>query len=121
MEIPHQLPHHHLLWHYWQQSLFDIVLAVFSSRFYSNAAFITVFGVAGVFAACISYINCIAMAPKKNEFARWSLISTLIACGLLIFFFVARIEGGEYEIAFKAFGVTLALASLLFAKGKVDV
>jgi len=78
MEIPHQLPHHHLV-ALLAASLFDIVLAVFSSRFIAMRLLFTVFGVAGVFAACISYINCIAMAPKKNEFARWSLISTLIA------------------------------------------
>ena len=92
-----------------------------SGRSYSNALFIVTFGVAGVFVGCISYINCISMAPKKNEFARWSLIGLLIVIGLLFFFLIARIEGGEYETPFKAYGLMIALSSLLFAKGKVDV
>jgi hypothetical protein len=38
--------------------------------------------------------------------------------GLLFFFLLAKMEGGEYEPAFKAFGAMMALSSLLFVKGK---
>ena len=101
-------------------SLMDIAIAVMNPRFYSNAAFITIFGVAGIFAGVICYFKAIEMAKEKNEFARWSIIILMIACGLLFFFPLAANEGGEYEAAFKAYGVTLALTSLLFMKGKID-
>ena len=101
-------------------SLFDIVLAVLYSRFYSTAAFIVTFGVGGVFASTMGYTYAIAQAPAKNEFARWSLILLLVITGLLFFFPLAKIEGGEYEAAFKAYGATMTLSSLLFVKGKVD-
>src|SRR5688500_17959262 len=77
-------------------SLLDILIAVFYSRFYTNAAFIVTFGVAGVFAAAYGYTLGIQFAPEKNELARWSLISYMIIIGLFFFFFLSRIEGGEY-------------------------
>ncbi|MBK7434593.1 MAG: hypothetical protein IPI66_12325 [Chitinophagaceae bacterium] len=101
-------------------SLFDIVIAVMNPRFYSTAAFITVFGVAGIFAAVFCYVKAIERATVKNEFARWSIIILMVITGLLFFFPLAALEGGEYEAAFKSFGVTLALASFIFVKGKVD-
>ncbi len=101
-------------------SLFDILISVFYARFYSPAAFVVTFGVGGIFAAVLAYQYGINMAVQKDETARWSLIVLLIAAGLLFFFFLAKLEGGEYEAAFKAYGATLALGSLLFAKGKVD-
>jgi hypothetical protein len=101
-------------------SLFDILIAAFYIRFYSNAAFIVTFGVGGVFAAAFGYTSAIMYAPIKNETARWTLIITMIISGLLFFFLLSRLEGGEYERAFKAFGATLALASLLFVRGEVE-
>ena len=89
-------------------------------RFYSTAAFVVMFGVGGVFAACFGYFTGMEHARQKNEMARWSLIITLITLGLLFFFLLAKLEGGEYEIAFKAFGATMALGSLLFIQGKPD-
>lgn len=100
-------------------SVFDVLLAVVSLRFYSRAAFIVVFGVAGVFAGTMSYTNGIGIVAKKNEYARWSLIIFIIIIGILFFFLFAKLEGGEYEVAFKAFGVTTALSSWLFARGKI--
>jgi len=101
-------------------SIFDVVAAVVNLRFYSTAAFITIFGVGGIFAGLISYVTSIGLAPEKNESARWSIIAVMIGSGLLFFFPLATVEGGEYEAAFKSFGVTLALSSLLFMKGKID-
>lgn len=101
-------------------SILDVIVAVRGMRFYSNAAFITVFGVGGIFAGMLSYINCIDMAPQKNEFARWSLIATIIGMGALFFFLLSELEGGEYRVPFKAFGVTTAACTLLFMKGKID-
>lgn len=101
-------------------SLFDILIAVLYARFYSPAAFVVTFGVGGIFAAVLSYQYGIDSATEKDETARWSLIILLIVIGLLFFFFLAKVEGGEYEAAFKAYGATLALGSLLFAKGKVE-
>lgn len=101
-------------------SLFDIVLAVISLRFYSTAAFITVFGVAGIFAGILGYTYGIQQYEKKNETARWSLVLLLLISGLFFFFFLAKIEGGEYESAFKAYGVSVALTCLFFIKGNVQ-
>ena len=101
-------------------SLFDILVAVFYARFYTNAAFAVTFGVGGVFGAVFSFFSAIKFAPVQNEMARWFVISTLIITGLFLFFFLSKLEGGEYEAAFKAYGATLALGSLLFIKGKVE-
>lgn len=101
-------------------SIFDIIMAVLYARFYSTAAFITIFGVGGIFAGLMAYTYGIGAAKEKNETARWSIISLIILTGLLFFFFLARIEGGEYEAAFKSYGITSALSSLLMSKGKVD-
>lgn len=101
-------------------SLFDVILVFFFPRFYSTAAFITTFGVGGIFAGTMGYMNGMERAVKKNETARWGFISLLICIGLLFFFLLAKMEGGEYEPAFKAFGATMALSSLLFIKGKPD-
>jgi hypothetical protein len=56
----------------------------------------------------------INLSPEKNEWARWSLIVTLIIAGLLFFFLLSEIEGGEYAAAFKAFEFTLVLTSFIF-------
>jgi hypothetical protein len=101
-------------------SVFDIVIAVLYTRFYSNGAFIISFGVGGVFAAFLGYMLSIQAVPVKNEFARWSLIAVMIIIGLLLFFILSEIEGGDYKMPFKAFGTTLALSSMFFMKGKVE-
>jgi len=101
-------------------SLLDIFIAFFYLRFYTHLSFIVSFGVGGIFAGVFGYVYAIQLAPEKNEFARWSLISTILFMGLLFFFFISRMEGGEYEPAFKAFGATLTLAGFLFIKGKVE-
>ncbi len=98
-------------------SLFDVVLAVLYARFYSNASFVVTFGADGIFAGVTGYMNSIVQAPVKNEQARWGLI---ILFGLLFFLLLAKLEGGEYEAAFKVFGFTPAASSLLFVKGKPD-
>ena len=99
--------------------LFDILLAVISSRFYSNAAFIVIFGVAGIFATILGFSIGMEQAAEKNETTRWSLLILAILAGLLVFFFLAAIEGGEYGPGFKAFGVMTSLSSLLFIKGNL--
>ena len=102
-------------------SLLDIVLVFLQQRFYSQLLFITTFGVAGVFAAVMGYAVGMEQATDKNHFMRASLIGFLMACGLLFFFPLARLEGGEYESAFKAYGVTTGLTGLIFLKGKPDL
>ena len=100
-------------------SLFDIVLAALYIRFYSNAAFIVIFGVGGIFAAVLGYQAGMDRAAVKNEMTRWSLVSLIVIMGLLFFFLLAKLEGGEYEAAFKAFGITMALTCILFIKEKL--
>jgi hypothetical protein len=101
-------------------SLFDVVLTALYIRFYSNAAFIVIFGVGGIFAAVLGYQAGMDKASVKNEMTRWSLVSLIVLLGLLFFFFLAKLEGGEYEAAFKAFGITMALTCLLFIKEKLQ-
>ena len=98
-------------------SLGDIVIAVMNARFYSDAAFITIFGVAGIFAGVISYTMITDQGKEKDKFTHWSTIILMVGCGLIFFFPLATIEGGEYKAAFKAYGATLALVSLFFIKG----
>lgn len=100
-------------------SFLDIVIAVMYARFYSNAAFIVTFGVGGIFAAVLGYMNGIEKAERKDGTSRWILVIFMILTGILFFTFLARIEGGEYEAAFKAYGITLAVGSLLFAREKI--
>lgn len=101
-------------------SLLDIVLAALHPRFYSIAAFMAIFGVAGIFAGVICYSVAMGMATVKNEGTRWSILLLLIFSGIAFFFPLATLEGGEYEAAFRSFGLTLALSSLLFVKGKIE-
>jgi hypothetical protein len=100
-------------------SLFDIVIAVFYSRFYSTAAFVVTFGVGGVFAGVFSYSRAVGYAADKNEFTRWSIIILIWITAALFIYPLSALEGGEYRSAFISFGITLALTTLLFVKGKV--
>ncbi len=100
-------------------SILDIIIAVMYSRFYTSASFVVSFGVGGVFAGCGGYILSVEKASVKTEFTRWSLILLMIGTGLLFFFFLSQLEN-EYRNPFKAFGLMLALTSLIFIKGKVE-
>lgn len=102
-------------------SLFDIVIAVFYSRFYSTAAFVVTFGVGGIFAAIFSYSKAVGYAAVKNEFTRWSAIVLIWITAALFIYPLSVLEGGEYQAAFIAYGVTLALTTLLFIKGKIEL
>ncbi len=101
-------------------SLLDIIISVMYSRFYSTAAFVVTFGVCGVFATVISYFSGIEAAVQKNEFTRWSLLIFIILIGFLFFFLISKLEGGEYAAPFKAYGIMMALTTLLFMKGKIE-
>jgi general stress protein CsbA len=95
-------------------SLLDIFIAAMYPRGYSVALFVVTFGVAGIFATMISYTSGIDYAPKKDQKASAILISCTVLTGLIMFFFIARVEGGEYEGPFKAFGIMQTLTNLIF-------
>jgi hypothetical protein len=101
-------------------SILDIILAVLNTRFYSTAAFVVIFGMGGVFACVFAYMKAIEMAKQKNELSRWCIISTIILTGILFFFLLAKIEGGEYKAAFKAYGLMVTLTTIIFMRGKID-
>ena len=101
-------------------SIFDIIAAAIYPRFYSSLLFATSFAVAGIFAAVISYTYAIQLYKEKTERSRWTVISMIILLGVAFFFVLAPLEGGQYEIPFKAFGIALAAGSLIFAKGRID-
>lgn len=95
-------------------SLLDIVLAVLKSRFYTEVAFVITFAVAGIFAASVAYIYVSDIPAYKSTTTHYLIIILLICCGLLFFWPLARLEGGEYEVPFKGYGAALAGTSLLF-------
>ena len=102
-------------------SLFDIVIAAIYPRFYAAAAFIVTFGVGGVFACIFSYSWAVGYAAVKNEFTRWSVIILIWVTAALFIYPLSVLEGGEYKAAFISYGVTLALTTLLFIKGKTGL
>lgn len=102
-------------------SLFDLLIAVIYSRFYSTAAFIVTFGVGGVFACIFSYSWAVGYALVKNELTRWSVIILIWVTAALFIYPLSVLEGGEYKAAFISYGVTLALTTLLFIKGKIEL
>ena len=102
-------------------SLFDILIAVFYSRFYTTAAFVVTFGVGGIFASVFSYSIAVGFAMVKNEITRWSVIILIWVTAALFIYPLSVLEGGEYKAAFIAYGVTLALTTLLFIKGKIEL
>ena len=55
---------------------------------------------------------------EKTALVTWTIITTIILTGILFFFFLARLEGGEYEPAFKVYGVTMIPAALFFGRMK---
>ena len=101
-------------------SLLDILLVVIYPRFYSVALFITSFAVGGIFAGVMGFMAGADYASIKDEWTRWSLLVLIVGTGVLFFFFLSKLEGGEYEPAFKAYGITMALSTLFFVKGKLE-
>lgn len=99
-------------------SLLDVFISVIYARFYTTAALVTTFGVGGIFAAVFGFQYGAEANTAKDEKTRWSLILFMLVAGLLFFFLLASMEGGEYEAAFKGFGITLSLGGFLFSRGK---
>ncbi len=99
-------------------SVFDILCSVIYARFYTSFLFTISFFVAGIFASVFAYTWGIDLFVEKTEKARWILIGSLIVLGLLFCFPIAALEGGEYANPFRGYGIGLALASLIFIKGK---
>ena len=95
-------------------SVFDVILSALYLAAYSNASFIVVFGVGGIFAGLLGYMTAMEKAPKSDRTVSPGIVAMQIIIGLLFFFPIASIEGGEYKVPFKAFGLMLALSSLVF-------
>jgi len=85
-------------------SVFDILLAVLSMRFYSTVAFIVLFGVGGIFAALFSYSYGIGIASQKDKWTRWSVLGSIVSTGLLFFFFLAPWRVGNTSLLLKHLG-----------------
>lgn len=92
-------------------SFVDIFYAAMSSRFYSRALFVTIFGVAGIFAGFFSWVQTVDQ-PKEEMPNRWFMPLLLLGLSLLFVFVLAPIEGGEYESAFFSFGLMMGLTTL---------
>lgn len=102
-------------------SLFDILVAVLYARFYSTAAFIVLFGVGGVFAGILAYGYGISQLKEMGQMGRLLIAGFIVLLGLFFFFFLAKLEGGEYEAAFKSYGITSAFAAVVLAKEKLII
>ncbi len=102
-------------------SFIFVLFSVLNAHFYSSVSLIITFGAGGIFTAVFSYYDAMNHAQERNEFTRWSIIITMILASLIFFFFLAPIQEGEYEAAFKSFGTTLAFSSILFVRGKMEV
>lgn len=102
-------------------SLADIVVSAIQPRFYSTLLFIVIFGVGGIFAGIFCQGAVVHMAKDKTERTRQAALITMIVTGAIYFFPLAELEGGEYEAAFKSFGVGLALSALVFWKAKIEL
>lgn len=100
-------------------SLLDIVIAVVYLRFYTTAAFVTTFAVGGIFAAVLGYIYGMEQSGDDKITSHWMLILFFLLCGVLFYFLLSKLEGREYGPALKAYGITLALGSLLFIGNKI--
>jgi len=99
-------------------SILDIIISTLYSRFYTSVTFIVTFGIGGIFAAVLGYMYARDQMQEKNEAVRWFIISWLLFAGILFFFLLSKLEGGDYASAFKAYGATLGLGSLLFINDK---
>lgn len=102
-------------------SVFDIIIAAVNLFSYSNAAFIVVFGVAGIFAGLLGYMTAMEKIFKPRRIDSIGIVAMQVIIGLLFFFPIASIEGGEYRVPFKAFGLMLALSSLIFLGKMRDI
>lgn len=100
-------------------SLLDILIAVCYARFYNDAVFAVTFGVAGVFATVLAYMGAMERIKEKTAMAKWCLLIWIIALGILFYLLLSRLEGGEYEVPFKAFGLMMAITTILFFKFKL--
>ena len=97
-------------------SIMDIILAGIGFFAYSNAAPVVVFGVAGVFAGLIGCMQVMDKTHKDERTTSLGIIAMHVIIGLLFLFPIATIEGGEYKLPFKAFGLMLTLSSLFFLR-----
>ena len=92
--------------------IFDIILSIIGEIFrgYSYAAFIVIFGVAGIFAAVFT------LSPpellRKETVPQWVVLVFNLIIGLLYIFPFARLEAGQYAPAFRALGIMLLAASV---------
>lgn len=97
-------------------SLFDILLAVLYLRFYTTAAFIVIFGVGGIFAGVLAYSAGIFFIKENTPSTRWLVGGFILLAGLIFVLLLARLEGGEYEAAFRSFGITSGIAAFVMAR-----
>jgi drug/metabolite transporter (DMT)-like permease len=91
-----------------------VILAAIGFDDYTNAVFIVVFGVGGIFAGILGYMAALDRITPGDRLTSVAILAMQIIIGLLFFFPIAAIEGGEYRVPFKAFGCMLVLSSVFF-------
>ena len=96
-------------------AVFDIIVNMLIPGLFSNTGIIISFALAGVYAAAFSFEFAYEMT-RKSATDKMLVILFQVFAGIGTYFILSRINGSEYEIAFKAFGSALALGSLLFIK-----
>ena len=101
-------------------SLVDVVMIFLYPRFYSLLLFICSFGVAGVFAGLFAYGAGRQQIPSINRRQETLVFALVSLMGILFVFPLSLLEGGEYEPAFKAYGIGTLLGSFLVYRLKPD-
>lgn len=101
-------------------SIFDILLAVVYSRFYTSALFAITFAVAGIFAGFFSYAYGTKLHKENAGKARWPVTAMIVLTGIIFCFLIAPLEGGEYEVPFITFGIALIAGALFVNWLKID-
>ena len=101
-------------------SVFDIILAVVYSRFYTSALFAITFAVAGIFAGFFSFAYGTKLYKENAGKARWPVTAMIVLTGLILCFLIAPLEGGEYKVPFITFGIALIAGSLFVNWLKID-
>ena len=63
----------------------DIVLAALMPRFYSTAAFIVIFGVAGIIVSLLCFVTATDLGNKPGMKLKWPIIIFLACTGIILF------------------------------------
>ncbi|MBS1760729.1 MAG: hypothetical protein JST23_11460 [Bacteroidetes bacterium] len=95
-------------------SVIDIVVAKALTKNYTLWYLLVIYSIGGVFASIWSFLLGMKFCSRKSSLTKWGLISFLITAGIISAYWLSNIEEGAYKAAFRGYGISLILGSLLF-------